>query len=139
MTRQLEKRLPLHGAGKFIYLLTCGSRLYGITPFFLIIKYVLTDHYLWAALKIQRESSCEGFFRQTQQKPQGILDLSPRIFVKYDGNKTCRFDCDEFIEVTLYKKAYNVCDTPPTSYAFNFIKLKESAKEQGETTPCLLE
>ena len=53
-----------------------------------------------AALKIQHKPSCEGFFRQTQQKPQGMLDVSPRIFVRYDGNKTRRFDCDEFFEVT---------------------------------------
>lgn len=48
---------------------------------------------------IRREANCEGFFRQMKQKLQGILCVFPRIFVIYGGNKTRRFDRDEFLEV----------------------------------------
>ena len=47
---------------------------------------------------IRRKSGCEGVFRQMKQKPQEILCVFPRIFVKYGKNKTRRFDRDEYLE-----------------------------------------
>ena len=55
---------------------------------------------------IRCEPSCEGFFRHTRQKPQEILDGFPRIFVKYDGNKTRSFGHEESLEVPKRKNAH---------------------------------
>jgi len=57
--------------------------------------------FLRVPLIVRREPSCKGFFRQAKQKPQEIPDGFPRIFVRYDENKTRSFGHEEYLEVPL--------------------------------------
>ena len=55
-------------------------------------------------MSVQSEGNGEGFFRQRKQKPQGILDVFPRIFANSGGNKTRRSPTNEQSEVPIKKR-----------------------------------